>query len=70
MSFPIGKMMTVKDEVWKLWCFQHQKEYRKFEARPIIKLWPMRITQTIEDSTHAMLDFPFCWWRIEDLEEQ
>jgi hypothetical protein len=70
MSIQNGTMMIVKDEVWKLWCFQHLKEYCKFEAQPIINLYPMRIVQTLEDSTFVMLAFPFYWWRIEDLEEQ
>lgn len=59
----VGVICAVKDEVWRQWCLQNQREYAPFIPQPITGM-----PSVPPYEGYAMLAFPFYWWKLEDLE--
>jgi len=59
----LGKMMKVKEEVWKEWCMRNGKDHEPFQAQPIVNL-----PGNSPFHNYVMLAFPYYWWKEEDLE--
>ena len=60
----IGKLMRVKEEVWREWCIRHGEEPRSFLPQPITHL-----PDHPPFCDYVMLAFPFYWWKEEELED-